>query len=91
MTLLHAALLQPIHNCYNYQNHEFSREMLQKNIELLVNIKNLNASQTEEANRMYSEQFIETLAMILEPCPNKRVSLMEVHGMLNKIWNSETE
>lgn len=30
------------------------------------------------------------LAMILEPNPNKRASLMEVHGMLNKVWNTET-
>jgi hypothetical protein len=27
--------------------------------------------------------------MILEPYPNKRVSLMEVHGILVKVWNSK--
>lgn len=28
--------------------------------------------------------------MILEPNPNKRASLMELHAMLNKVWNNET-
>ena len=31
------------------------------------------------------------LAMTVEPNPNKRASLMEVHGILNKVWNTEQE
>lgn len=32
MTLLHAALLEPVNSCYNYQNYDFLNDRLEKNI-----------------------------------------------------------
>lgn len=92
MTLLHAALLRPVNDCYNYQSFEFQQAMLERNLEELVNSKNLEEQEYQTTQRgRYSEEFIEMLAMILEPNPNKRASLMEVHGMLTKVWNTETD
>lgn len=57
-----------------------------------MNTKNVEECEHETTQRgRYSEEFIEMLAMILEPNPNKRASLMEVHGMLTKVWNTETD
>jgi hypothetical protein len=87
MTLLHSALLHPLIDCYNYSEMQFNKEALEVHMDELVGLKTLNG----EAERMYSEEFIETLAMILEPSPNKRISLMEVHAVLNKVWSPDPE
>ena len=80
MTLLHAALLRPLYDCYNYEKYCFDDDQLQLHIEELLN-----------GEVKYSEEFIEMLAMVVEPNPNKRASLMEVHGILNKVWNTEND
>lgn len=74
MTLLHAAILKPVNTCYNYERFEFFEEQLEDCIKDLV-------------THSYSEDLIEILAMMLEPNPNKRASLMDVHGILTKICN----
>lgn len=86
MTLLHAALLHPVDDCYGYETYEFLPDVLENYINELLKMKN-----SEDLENGYSEDFIELLAMILEPNPNKRASLMEVHGILNKVWNTEAE
>ena len=81
MTILHAALLAPLYDCYHFEKFEFDEDRLQQHIEELL-------SSGDNGENKYSEEFIEMLAMIVEPNPNKRASLMEVHGMLNKVWTT---
>lgn len=38
----------------------------------------------------YSQDFVELLANVLEPNPNRRVSFMEVHKMLENYWTNQS-
>lgn len=40
MTLLHAALLRPIEDCYGYETFEFQNETLERYIEELIGMRN---------------------------------------------------
>ena len=73
--MLHTALLEPVNNCYNYDNFEFSETILEQHLEKLVN--------------QYSQQFIETLTMMLEPVPDKRSSICEIKSLMNEVWDAE--
>lgn len=75
MTMLHSALLQPVHDCYDYANFKFNEETLQTHL--------------KSVQERYSEQFFQVLSMILEVNPNKRSSLMEIKGMVTQVWNTE--
>ena len=51
MTILHAALLAPVRDCYNYQSCEFHEDKLEKHIEDLVDFRHPDArSSNNNAN-----------------------------------------
>ena len=77
MTLLHAALLEDAHDCYDYKNCLFRENRLEAMLEKL--------------DERYSESFVEALATILEPNPNRRPSLIEVQDILQAKWNNQGE
>lgn len=77
MTLLEAAQLGPVANCYDYAHGSLDESMLNEMLDSLGD--------------KYSPEFLEVLSSILEVNPNRRASLMEVQKTLDAFWGEAEE
>lgn len=77
MSLLHAATLEEVFECYGYEEHKFNNKKLQERLGKLEG--------------MYSEEFVFVLVNLLELNPNRRASMLELQDVINKFWSKEEE
>jgi hypothetical protein len=76
MTALHAANLDSLYGCYNYEKQEFKVEELEQQLAQIVG--------------KYSEDFVSLVGLMLDTDPKTRITLDDVKKKLDEILEAET-
>lgn len=77
MTLLQAAILDEVVDCYDYNQQLFLEVSLESMVESLSGV--------------YSEDFIEILTNMVDINPSRRSTFVEIQRMLDNYWNNSEE